>query len=933
MAATVQEEKLRQKMKSYWQVYSPSLESMMLSNDAKYLAENEQNEVMSYLPPYQGKRVLELGAGIGRFTARLATVAGHVTAVDFMQEYIDKNEHDNKHMGNINFMCADVTKLDFPAGSFDLVFSNWLFMYLGDKETQDVFERCMKWLSPGGHFFVRESCYHQSGNVKRNENPTLYRTPLEYCHMLHSVTAGGKALFKILRGKSILTYIHYHGNPNQLCFLARRVDGEESDQLAQFLQREYSVVNILGRERAHGYMWWSTGGETTNRDFCTRLNLRPGMRVLDVGCGTGGSAFYMARHYGVHVHGVDLSTNMIHIAIERQGKLEEPLKKRLQFEISDILTVDYEQESYDVIYSRDSIFHIPEKQKLFQHIYRWLRPGGVLFLTDFCSGPATPSKEFLAYVDGAKRYSLAGKDFYVKELESAGFTDVASEDLNEDFMKTSKAELKAFTSAREAFIRDFSEEDFAEISSTLANKVTDDGRLLLLHHAAHILHRTEPRRLNLPPCCQGRPEPALKPWELATGVAGRPDGAGSEARRRWRDGNLFARVIQLRRQLGRSHGNNKRFQFNLHLTCGMHNIGSSLVQHIIAPNTKFTFTTTRRVLKRRKMYSLTHSPLKHILRSHNVANVTFVAMATHRCQVPEVRRGRIVMGLKRRGGRTPPSPTDRPGRAQALGSMSNKAPASQEFLDTNQYSRKSILRYERIFGHTWVSTGGETTTKDFLIRMNLRPGMRVLDVGCGTGGSAFYMARHYGVHVHGVDLSTNMIDIAIDRLNREEKYMQSMIKFEVGDITKVQYDNASYDIIYSRDTILHIPNKEELYRTLLAWLKPGGKLIVTDYCRGDQEHSQEFLDYVKRRGYDLRTVKAYGKVLEEAGFKDVQAVDMTQTFISVLQNELKYFEPTRDAFVQDYSEKDYKEIVDGWRQKLVRCNAGDQAWGMFLATR
>lgn len=51
-------------------------------------------------------------------------------------------------------------------------------------------------------------------------------------------------------------------------------------------------------------------------------------------------------------------------------------------------------------------------------------------------------------------------------------------------------------------------------------------------------------------------------------------------------------------------------------------------------------------------------------------------------------------------------------------------------------------------------------------------------------------------------------------------------------------------------------------------------------------------------GYDLRTVKAYGKVLEEAGFKDVQAVDMTPTFISVLQNELKYFEPTRDAFIQ-----------------------------------
>ena len=40
---------------------------------------------------------------------------------------------------------------------------------------------------------------------------------------------------------------------------------------------------------------------------------------------------------------------------------------------------------------------------------------------------------------------------------------------------------------------------------------------------------------------------------------------------------------------------------------------------------------------------------------------------------------------------------------------------SQVFLDTNQYSIKSILKYERIFGHTWVSTGGETTTKVYII--------------------------------------------------------------------------------------------------------------------------------------------------------------------------------------------------------------------------
>ena len=52
----------------------------------------------------------------------------------------------------------------------------------------------------------------------------------------------------------------------------------------------------------------------------------------------------------------------------------------------------------------------------------------------------------------------------------------------------------------------------------------------------------------------------------------------------------------------------------------------------------------------------------------------------------------------------------------------------------------------------------------------------MLDVGCGTGGSAFFMARQYGIHVHGVDLSSNMLAIAQDRLDRENKNVQAKVR-------------------------------------------------------------------------------------------------------------------------------------------------------------
>jgi len=47
--------------------------------------------------------------------------------------------------------------------SFDIVFSNWLFMYFSDGETEELLQKSLSWLTPGGTLFFRESCFHSSG--------------------------------------------------------------------------------------------------------------------------------------------------------------------------------------------------------------------------------------------------------------------------------------------------------------------------------------------------------------------------------------------------------------------------------------------------------------------------------------------------------------------------------------------------------------------------------------------------------------------------------------------------------------------------------------------------------------------------------------------------------------------------------------------------
>jgi phosphoethanolamine N-methyltransferase len=180
---------------------------MMLDSQAEVLHRAELPEIQERLPAFAGLKVtclfdgfvltmqvLELGAGIGRFTSMLADEAASVTAVEFMESFVDVNRSTNGSRPNISFVCADVTTLDFPDQSFDLIFSNWLMMYLTDSEVAELAAKTLRWLTPHGHMFFRESCRmqvmlihshrshltSQSGNLKRGFNPTKYREAEHY---------------------------------------------------------------------------------------------------------------------------------------------------------------------------------------------------------------------------------------------------------------------------------------------------------------------------------------------------------------------------------------------------------------------------------------------------------------------------------------------------------------------------------------------------------------------------------------------------------------------------------------------------------------------------------------------------------------------------------------------------------------------------------
>ena len=98
------------------------------------------------------------------------------------------------------------------------------------------------------------------------------------------------------------------------------------------------------------------------------------------------------------------------------------------------------------------------------------------------------------------------------------------------------------------------------------------------------------------------------------------------------------------------------------------------------------------------------------------------------------------------------------------------------------------------------------------IKSYLSPENHVLDIGCGIGGSAFHMAQNYKVNVHGIDLSKNMIKMARESAAQMEFPDEATVTFEIADATVTDFPEHTFDLIYSRDAILHIYDKLSLFK-------------------------------------------------------------------------------------------------------------------------
>jgi tocopherol O-methyltransferase len=134
---------------------------------------------------------------------------------------------------------------------------------------------------------------------------------------------------------------------------------------------------VWGDHVHHGY--WATGRETPGEAanalvdlLADRLDLRPGLAVVDIGCGYGETARRLAATRGVDVTGLTVSAAQAAYAATKPAS-----GGRVEIAVRDWLANGFPDACFDRAYAIESSEHMPDKQRFFDEAYRTLRPGGV----------------------------------------------------------------------------------------------------------------------------------------------------------------------------------------------------------------------------------------------------------------------------------------------------------------------------------------------------------------------------------------------------------------------------------------------------------------------------------------------------------------------------------------------------------------------------
>lgn len=212
--------------------------------------------------------------------------------------------------------------------------------------------------------------------------------------------------------------------------------------------------------------------------------------------------------------------------------------------------------------------------------------------------------------------------------------------------------------------------------------------------------------------------------------------------------------------------------------------------------------------------------------------------------------------------------------------------------ETSAEYSDEVVDYLQLFrGEGFLSPGGADETRRVLDRVDVA-GRRVLEVGSGLGGCCLIIAGERGAeHVLGLDVEPVVIERA--RRSVEAAGLADRVTFRQVEPGPLPVEDASFDIVFSKDAMCHIEDKAALYAELYRVLVPGGRLAIGDWLVRDHgPRSPEMDEFIGTTAlsFHMDSLDGMAAGLTAAGFVDVEVVNRNEWFREEARREAELLE-------------------------------------------
>jgi phosphoethanolamine N-methyltransferase len=263
------------------------------------------------------------------------------------------------------------------------------------------------------------------------------------------------------------------------------------------------------------------------------------------------------------------------------------------------------------------------------------------------------------------------------------------------------------------------------------------------------------------------------------------------------------------------------------------------------------------------------------------------------------------------------------------------APKIDRPSEAGEYDDGMQALLQIVWGEGFLSPGGPEEVARLLEGSDIA-GCTVLDIGCGLGAiDELLVAEYRAAAVVGIDIDPALLATMQQRMSRAG--LGDRIRAQRVEAGPLPFAELSFDVVFSKDSLVQIPDKQSIFAEVHRVLRPGGRFIASDWLRGGtQSYSPEMLEFFRLEGiaYNMATLDQSAAALRDAGFVEVEVRDRHAWYLELAQRELEAMEGAWQPLIAGrIGAQRAKHFIDNWRQLVVVLKRGELRPGHLKAIK